>query len=75
VPEQIPMLPKEPTITPPATAPLEDVRRISTYDRVRISDGRTGEVVGFYRRHDESLLVKFASGEVGEFPLHDVELL
>jgi hypothetical protein len=40
---------------------------IDTHDRVRVPDGRIGEVIGFYRRADETVLVQFASGLSDEF--------
>ena len=46
---------------------------IDTHDRVRVPDGRLGEVIGFYRREQESVLVQFASGGSSEFLASDVE--
>jgi hypothetical protein len=46
---------------------------IEARDTVRVPDGRVGEVVGFYRREHESVVVKFASGLTGEFLTTDVE--
>ena len=66
---------KELTITPLAAYPLHDVTRIAYHDRVRVPDGRVGEVIGFYRRKDESVLVRFSSGESDEFLTPDVEPL
>ena len=43
------------------------------HDRVLVPSGREGEVVGFYRRADESVLVLFSPGESGEFLTADVE--
>ena len=45
------------------------------HDHVRVPDGRTGTVVGFYRRHYESVLVRFGPGEAGEFFTPEVERL
>jgi hypothetical protein len=45
---------------------------IDAHDRVRVPDGRIGEVIGFYRRQDESVLVLFASGRADEFLTSDV---
>jgi hypothetical protein len=45
------------------------------HDCVRVPDGRTGTVIGFYRRHYESVLVRFGPGEAGEFFTHEVERL
>jgi len=35
---------------------------IETHDQVRVPDGRVGEVIGFYRREHESVVVQFAGG-------------
>jgi hypothetical protein len=43
------------------------------HDRVSVPDGRIGEVIGFYRRIHESLLVRFPSGESDEFLAEAVE--
>ena len=40
---------------------------IEAHDRVRVPDGRIGEVIGFYRREYESVVVLFASGRSSEF--------
>jgi hypothetical protein len=45
---------------------------IDTHDRVRVPDGRIGEVIGFYRREQESVVVLFPSGRSHEFPTADV---
>jgi hypothetical protein len=51
-----------------------DVRQepIDAHDRVRVPDGRVGEVIGFYRRQNESVVVLFSSGSSGEFLTSDV---
>ena len=46
---------------------------IDAHDRVRVPDGRVGEVIGFYRREQEAVVVQFESGGSGEFPISDVE--
>jgi hypothetical protein len=43
------------------------------HDRVRIPDGRAGEVIGFYRRTAESALVQLESGESIEVLVTDVQ--
>lgn len=43
------------------------------HDRVRVPDGRVGEVIGFYRRQDESVVVLFSSGSSDEFLTSDVK--
>jgi hypothetical protein len=45
---------------------------IDPHDRVRVPDGRVGEVIGFYRRQHESVVVLFASGRTAEFLTIDV---
>jgi hypothetical protein len=45
---------------------------IAAHDRVRVPDGRVGEVIGFYRRQDESVVVLFSSGRSAEFLTSDV---
>jgi hypothetical protein len=45
---------------------------IDAHDHVRVPDGRVGEVIGFYRRQHESVVVLFASGRSDEFLTTDV---
>ncbi|HEX7581685.1 MAG TPA: hypothetical protein VF321_01240 [Gaiellaceae bacterium] len=53
----------------------EQAYQPALHDHVRVPDGREGDVIGFYRRDDESVLVLFSSGESGEFLAPDVETL
>ena len=46
---------------------------IGAHDRVRVPDGRIGEVIGFYRRQHESVVVLFATGRSDEFLTSDVK--
>jgi hypothetical protein len=46
---------------------------IDAHDRVRVPDGRIGEVIGFYRRQHESVVVLFSSGRSDEFLTSDVK--
>ena len=55
-----------------AQHPLLAQEPIDTRDRVRVPDGRIGEVIGFYRRQVETVLVQFSSGGSAEFPTSDV---
>jgi hypothetical protein len=55
-----------------AAHPLLSPEAIDAHDRVRVPDGRVGEVIGFYRRQHETVLVMFSSGKVDEFPTSDV---
>lgn len=52
--------------------PLLAQEPIDAHDRVRVPDGRVGEVIGFYRREDETVLVLFSSGRSAEFLTADV---
>jgi hypothetical protein len=45
---------------------------IDPHDSVRVPDGRVGEVIGFYRREHESVVVLFPGGWSGEFPSSSV---
>lgn len=45
---------------------------IDAHDRVRVPDGRIGEVIGFYRRQHETVVVLFSSGNSDEFLTTDV---
>jgi hypothetical protein len=46
---------------------------IKCHDRVRVPDGRTGNVVGFYRTRSEMALVRFDDGESRKFVLGELE--
>jgi hypothetical protein len=48
---------------------------IEARDSVRVPDGRIGEVIGFYRREYESVVVLFSSGRSSEFLTSDVRHL
>jgi hypothetical protein len=45
------------------------------HDHVRVPDGREGNVIGFYRRTYESVLVLFDVGGSQEFFALDVEIV
>jgi hypothetical protein len=45
---------------------------IDAHDRVRVPDGSVGEVIGFYRREYETVVVLFSSGGSAEFLTADV---
>jgi hypothetical protein len=49
-------------------------RSIDAHDHVRVPDGRIGEVIGFYRREYETVVVLFASGASDEFLAADLTL-
>jgi hypothetical protein len=68
--------PKGTAITPLAAYPLEHDAPILFHDHVRVPDGRTGSVIGFYRRREnDSVLVRFAPGESAEFFTPEVKLV
>jgi hypothetical protein len=53
--------------------PVVRPEAIETRDNVRVPDGRVGEVIGFYRREFESVVVLFASGRSSEFLTSEVQ--
>jgi hypothetical protein len=57
-------------LEPPRSIPPEP----ALHDHVRVPDGREGDVIGFYRRTYESVLVLFAAGDSQEFFAADVEV-
>ena len=54
---------------------FDGVPKVEWRSRVRVPDGRIGKVIGFYRRENDSVLVRFGSGETAEFLTPEVELL
>jgi hypothetical protein len=40
---------------------------IAPHDRVRVPDGRVGEVIGFYRGEIETVVVRLGAGKIGQF--------
>ncbi len=58
-----------------ALPPLIPVdREIGFHDRVRVPDGRTGNVIGFYRTATETALVLLDAGESRQFVLSELAL-
>jgi hypothetical protein len=55
-----------------AAHPLLAQEPIDAHDRVRVPDGSVGEVIGFYRRQVETVVVLFSSGKTAEFLTSDV---
>jgi hypothetical protein len=53
--------------------PLVRPEAIEARDSVRVPDGRIGEVIGFYRREHESVVVLFACGRSSEFLTSEVQ--
>jgi hypothetical protein len=45
------------------------------HDHILVADGRAGDVIGFYRRNDESVVVLFPSGDSDVFLASEVEIL
>jgi hypothetical protein len=41
---------------------LIGIAAVGCHDRVRVPDGRNGEVIGFYRGEVEQMLVRFDTG-------------
>ena len=63
--------------TAAATSPAPPGRgdsKIRFHDRVRVPDGRIGNVVGFYRTRSEMALVRFGD-ESRKFVLRELELV
>ena len=56
----------------PPTRTAENVR---FRDRVRVPDGRTGTVVGFYRTRSEMALVRCDNGETRKFALSELQVV
>jgi len=56
-----------------AAAPTQP--ELSLHDRVVTPDGREGEVVGFFRSEDESVLVSFSPYDADKYRASDVGLL
>ena len=54
---------------------LIGIPAVECHDRVRVPDGRSGEVIGFYRDAVEQLLVQFDTGGTGRYLPADLLLL
>ena len=52
-----------------------DVRALARHDRVRVPDGRIGEVIGFYRADDEPMLILFGTGDSRRYCRADLRLV
>lgn len=48
---------------------------LALHDRVATSDGREGNVAGFYRSADESVLVSFSANDAAKYRASDLCLL
>ena len=46
---------------------------VELYDHVRVRDGREGQVIGFYRREHDSVVVRFPTGDSDEFFTPEVD--
>ena len=57
------------TDDPPANTKPE----VALHDLVGVPGGREGEVIGFYRREYDSVVVRFATGDSAEFLTTEVE--
>ena len=47
---------------------LIGIPTVGCHDRVRVPDGRSGEVIGFYRDEVEQMLVQFDTGGSRRYP-------
>ena len=59
----------------PVTAshlPLAQADDIALHARVRVPNGRLGNVIGFYRGPEESVVVLYDRGDSGAFPACDL---
>jgi hypothetical protein len=50
-----------------------DIPAFENHDLVRVPDGRVGEVIGFYKRQEASVLVSFSAAVSEEFLMTDVD--
>jgi hypothetical protein len=50
-------------------------RALARHDRVRVPDGRIGEVIGFYREDDEPMLILFGTGDSRRYCRADLRLV
>jgi hypothetical protein len=62
------------TLTAYAAPALNGVT-IAPRDRVRVPDGRVGEVIGFYRGEDETVLIRLGAGDSGRYVPADLRPL
>lgn len=64
-------------MTPLAAYPLPtlDLPAVAPRDRVRVPDGRIGQVIGFYRTDQEAVLVLFGAGDSREYARVDLRRL
>jgi hypothetical protein len=64
-------------VTRPVTTPvlpLAPVDDIALHTRVRVPNGRIGNVIGYYRGPEESVVVLYERGDSGAFPARDLTL-
>ena len=52
--------------------PLSPADHIALNARVRVPNGRIGNVIGFYRGPDETVVVRYDGGESGAYPACDL---
>ena len=58
---------------PPSTLASTDVVELALHARVRVPNGRFGNVIGFYRGpEEESVVVGYDRGDSGAFPACDL---
>ena len=49
--------------------PTPEIRR---FDRVRVPDGRVGQMIGFYRAEEDAALVRLDSGDTRKYVRGDL---
>jgi hypothetical protein len=58
----------------PSPLPLPSTDDIALHARVRVPNGRVGNVIGYYRGPEESVVVRYDGGDSGAFPARDLTL-
>jgi hypothetical protein len=59
-----------PLAAPPL--PVSSTGDLALHARVRVPNGRIGNVIGFYRGPEESVVVQYDRGDSGAFPACDL---
>ncbi len=57
---------------PAPSLPQSRAEAIPLHARVRVPNGRVGNVIGFYRGQEESVVVRYDRGDSGAFPACDL---
>ena len=61
-----------PLVGYPPLADAVPIREVRRSDRVRVPDGRVGEVIGFYRAEEDAALVRLDSGDTRKYVRGDL---